>query len=84
MIKNFESVTLPLVEFSYNNSHHSSIQMSPYEALYGRKCRMPICWEDLDRIVPVGPELIQESMEQVRIIREKIKAAQDRQKSDAD
>ena len=35
---------LPLVEFSYNNSYHASIKMPPYEALYGRKCRTPLCW----------------------------------------
>ena len=36
---------LPLIEFSYNNSYHTSIEMAPYEALYGRKCRSPLCWE---------------------------------------
>ena len=36
-------VHLPLVEFAYNNSYQASIQMAPFEALYGRKCRSPIC-----------------------------------------
>ena len=37
---------LPLMEFSYNNSYHASIEMAPYEALYGRKCRTPLCWDE--------------------------------------
>ncbi|KAJ8770467.1 hypothetical protein K2173_017958 [Erythroxylum novogranatense] len=49
---------LPLVEFAYNNSYHSSIQMAPYEALYGRRCTTPICWDEGERKL-VGPELIQ-------------------------
>ena len=51
---------LPLVEFSYNNSYHSSIGMPPYEALYRRSCRMPLSWDRLEDRVTVGPELIQE------------------------
>ncbi|KAL6560480.1 hypothetical protein OROGR_004039 [Orobanche gracilis] len=43
---------LHLVEFTYNNSWHASIQMAPYEALYGRRCRSPLCWDDLVRIFP--------------------------------
>ena len=75
---------LDLMEFSYNNSFHASIQMAPFEALYGRKCRSPICWDDgLERVI-VGPELVEEMVEQVRIIRGRMKAAQDRQKSYAD
>ncbi|KAK9024148.1 hypothetical protein V6N11_004325 [Hibiscus sabdariffa] len=52
---------LPLAEFAYNNSYQASIRMAPYEALYGRKCRTPICWTELyDRKI-LGPELIQEA-----------------------
>jgi len=40
---------LPLVEFVYNNSYHSSIDMAPYEALYKRRCRPPICWEKVGK-----------------------------------
>jgi hypothetical protein len=49
---------LPLIEFSYNNSYHSSIQMAPYEALYGRKCRSPICWEEVGERKLLGFELV--------------------------
>nr|GFA76517.1 putative reverse transcriptase domain-containing protein [Tanacetum cinerariifolium] len=38
---------LPLVEFSYNNNYHASIKAAPFEALYGRKCRSPICWTEV-------------------------------------
>lgn len=76
--------SLPLVEFSYNNSFQASIKMAPFEALYGRKCRSPMCWDDVTEAAVLGPEMVQESIEQVRLIREKLKAAQDRQKSYAD
>ena len=49
---------LPLIEFSYNNSYHSSIQMAPYEALYGWKCRSPICWEEVGERKLLGSELV--------------------------
>lgn len=75
---------LDLIEFSYNNSYHASIKMAPFEALYGRKCRNPLCWNDISETVVLGPEMIQETVDQVRFIQEKIKAAQDRQKSYAD
>jgi hypothetical protein len=66
------------VEFAYNNSHHSSIGMPPYEALYGRLCRTPLSWDRLEDQVTVGPELIQEMEEQVIQIRQRLKEAQDR------
>ncbi|KAJ8749740.1 hypothetical protein K2173_012291 [Erythroxylum novogranatense] len=56
---------LPLVEFAYNNSYHSSIQMAPYEALYGRRCRTPICWDEEGERKLVGPELIQMTMDKI-------------------
>ncbi|PNY05237.1 retrotransposon-related protein [Trifolium pratense] len=72
---------LPLIEFTYNNSYHSSIGMAPFEALYGRKCRTPLCWFESGESVMLGPEIVQETTEKIRMIREKMKASQSRQKS---
>ena len=58
---------LPLIEFAYNNNYHSSIEMALYEALYGRKCRSPLCWEVGARQL-TGPELMQVTSEKVPII----------------
>jgi len=69
---------LPLVEFTYNNSFHSSIGMLPYEALYGRLCRSPICWEEVGYKVLLGPEVIEQTFEKIRLIRARMRAtAQD-------
>nr|GEU32520.1 putative reverse transcriptase domain-containing protein [Tanacetum cinerariifolium] len=73
-----------LVEFSYNNSYHASIKATPYEALYGQKCRSPVCWAEVGEAQLTGPELIQETTEKIVMIKQKIQAAQDRQKSYAD
>ena len=75
---------LPLIEFAYNNSYHSSIQMAPYEALYGRKCRSPIRWFEVGETKLVGLELVQQAVEKIKLIRERLLAAQSRQKSYAD
>ncbi|KAI3510702.1 hypothetical protein L1887_17835 [Cichorium endivia] len=75
---------LPLVEFSYNNSYHTSIKAAPFEALYGRKCRSPVCWAEIGDSHITGPEIIQETMEKVIQIRDRLKAARDRQKSYSD
>ncbi|GKB84731.1 integrase, catalytic region, zinc finger, CCHC-type containing protein, partial [Tanacetum coccineum] len=48
----------PLVEFSYNNSYHASIKAAPFEALYGQKCRSPVCWTEVGEAQILGPELI--------------------------
>ena len=72
---------IPLVEFMYNNSFQSSIGMTPYEALYGRKCRTPLCWTELSEKKVIGPDLIQETEEKVKMIKEGLKVAIDRQKS---
>ena len=74
---------LPLIEFAYNNSYHTSIEMAPYEALYGRKCRSPLCWEIGERQL-TGPELVQITSEKVPIIQQRLKTAFSRQKSYAD
>ena len=72
---------LHLVEFSYNNSYQASIEMAPFEALYGRPCRSPACWiEAGDRLV-LGPDMIKEATEKVDSIRKKLRTAQSRQKS---
>ncbi|KAD6453304.1 hypothetical protein E3N88_08009 [Mikania micrantha] len=75
---------LPLVEFSYNNSYHTSIQAAPFEALYGRKCRSPICWTEVGDSQLTGPELVHETTEKIVQIRKRMAAARDRQKSYAD
>ncbi|XP_037446316.1 uncharacterized protein LOC119316015 [Triticum dicoccoides] len=75
---------MPLAEFAYNNSYQSSIQMAPYEALYGRRCRAPIYWDEVGERKFLGPDIIQETEEKVRLIRERLRTAQSRQKSYAD
>ncbi|GJS80158.1 putative reverse transcriptase domain-containing protein [Tanacetum coccineum] len=72
---------LLLAEFSYNNSYHASINAAPYEALYGRKCRLPVCWAEVEEAQLNGPELIQETTKKIVLIKQRIQAAQDRQKS---
>ncbi|GJS55773.1 putative reverse transcriptase domain-containing protein [Tanacetum coccineum] len=49
---------LPLVEFSYNNSYHASIKAAPFEALYGRKCRSPVCWAEVGEVQLTSPEIV--------------------------
>jgi len=75
---------LPLIEFTYNNSFHSSIGMAPYEALYGRKCRTPLFWFETGENLVLGPDMIQQTTEKIIMIRDKLKATQSRQKSYAD
>ncbi|GJR82656.1 putative reverse transcriptase domain-containing protein [Tanacetum coccineum] len=75
---------LPLVEFSYNNSYHASIKAAPFEALYGQKCRSPVCWAEVGEVQLTGPEIVQETTEKVIQIKQRIQAARDRQKSYAD
>ncbi|GJT82938.1 putative reverse transcriptase domain-containing protein [Tanacetum coccineum] len=75
---------LPLVEFSYNNSYHTSIKAAPFEALYGRKCRSPVCWTEVGEAQILGPELIQETTKRIVQIKQRMQAARDRQKSYAD
>ena len=75
---------LPLIEFAYNNSYHSSTGMAPYEALYGRPCRSPVCWAEVGDKELLGPQIVQETTEKITIIRDRIRTAQSRQKSYAD
>jgi transposase InsO family protein len=73
--------SFPYVEFSYNNSYQASLKMSPFEALYGRKCRTPLYWDQTGERQFFGPEIIQEAEEQVHQIRENLRTAQSRQKA---
>jgi hypothetical protein len=69
---------LSLVEFTYNNIYQTTIKMTPFEALYGRKCRTPLCWEEVGDRKLYGAKLVQITTEKVRIIKDRIKVAQDR------
>ena len=75
---------LPLMEFAYNNSYQASIGMALYEALYGWKCRTPVCWDEVGERKLVGPEIVQVTCDKIKVIRDRLKIAQDRQKSYAD
>nr|GEW56862.1 putative reverse transcriptase domain-containing protein [Tanacetum cinerariifolium] len=75
---------LPLVEFSYNNSYHASIKASLFEALYGRKCRSPVCWNEVGEFHLIGPKIVQETTKKIIQIKQRMQAARDRQKSYAD
>ncbi|GJY27602.1 retrotransposon protein, putative, ty3-gypsy subclass [Tanacetum coccineum] len=75
---------LPLVEFSYNNSYHTSIKAAPFEALYDRKCRSPVCWTEVGDSQLTSPKIIYETTEKIVQIKSRIQAVRDRQKSYAD
>ena len=72
---------LPLADFAYNNSYQSSISMVPYEALYGRPCRSPLCWIKWGESHLLGHEIVQETTKKIQLIKEKLKTTQDRQKN---
>nr|GEY60175.1 putative reverse transcriptase domain-containing protein [Tanacetum cinerariifolium] len=63
---------LQLVEFSYNNSYHATIKAAPFEALYGRKCRSPVCWTEVGEAQILGPELTQETTEKIVQIKQRL------------
>ena len=75
---------LALMEFANNNSYQSSIEMAPFEALYGRKCRTLVCWDEVGERRLVGPELVHITSEKVKVVHDNIKIARDRQRSYAD
>ena len=75
---------LELMEFAYNNSYQASIEMAPIEALYGRKCRIPVCWDEVGERRLVGLELVQVTSEKVKVVRDNLKTTRDRQRSYAD
>ena len=67
---------LPLIEFAYNNSYHSSIQMAPSETLYERICRSPICWFEAGEAALIGLDSVFDAMEKVQLSKERLKIAQ--------
>ncbi|GKA35616.1 putative reverse transcriptase domain-containing protein [Tanacetum coccineum] len=75
---------LPLIEFSYNNNYHKSIKAAPFEALYGRKCRSPICWAEVGDTQLTGPEIVRETTEKIIQIKHRLQASRGRQISYAD
>nr|AAT38727.1 Polyprotein, putative [Solanum demissum] len=75
---------LPLIEYAYNNNYYSSIQMTPYEALYGRRCRYLIGWFEVDEAGLIGPDFSHHAMDKVKIIQERLKTMQSHQKSYTD
>ena len=75
---------LPLIEFTYNNNFHASIHMTPYEVLYGKKGRTPLCWFQDGEAVLVGPELLEQTTKKVRMVRDRMQASQSRQKAYVD
>ena len=75
---------LPYAEFSYNNSYQASLNMAPFKALYGRRCGTSLMWDEVGDRQLFGPDLIKESEEKVKLIQDRLKVAQSRQKSYAD
>ena len=75
---------LSLIEFIYNNSYHVSIETPPFEALYGKRCRSPLYWDEVGKTYLVGPKLLQNTIDIVKVIKERLKTVQSRQKSYAD
>ncbi|WVZ51991.1 hypothetical protein U9M48_003087 [Paspalum notatum var. saurae] len=75
---------LPYAEFSYNNSYQASLKKSPFEALYGKRCRTPLFWNQIGEKQVFGPDIIQDAEQQLRIVQENLRVAQSRQRSYTD
>ena len=75
---------LPLIEFSYNNSYHSTISMSPFEVFYWRRCKSPVGYYEVAEFSSLGPNMVYESLEKVLVIRDRLKVSRSQQKSYAD
>ena len=69
---------LPLIEFAYNNSYHSSIEMAQFESLYGRRGRSPICLDEIGERKLMGPEIVQITVDKIWLIQERLKVTQSR------
>jgi len=80
---NWDEVLL-LVDFTYNNSYQASIGMAPYEALYGKRCRNPLCWYQDGESFLLEPDLLQQTTEKVQLVRDRLQTSQSRQKAYAD
>ena len=74
-------IHLALMDFAYNNNYQASIKMASFEALYGRKCRTPMCWDEVGERRLVGPELVRITSEKVKVVRDNLKIARDIQRS---
>jgi len=61
---------MALIKLSYNNSYHASIGMTLHEALYGRKCRTPLYWQEIDEALTIGPKLIEDTTDKIRVIQQ--------------
>ena len=70
--------SLHYMEFSYNSSYQASLKMAPFEVLYGRKCQTPLNWSETGERMLIGPAIIQQAKEQVRIVWDNLKVAQSR------
>jgi hypothetical protein len=75
---------LPYAEFSYNNSYHPSLKMSPFQALYGRNCRTSLHWDQPDERQVFSPDILLEAEENIKMVQENMNTAQSRQQSYAD
>ena len=69
---------IPLMEFAYNYSYQASIAMTPYEALYGRRYRTHVCWMELNEHKVIGPDIVNDTDDKVRVIQQRLKAISDR------
>ena len=69
---------MSMLEFAYNNSYQSSIQMAPYEALYGQKCRSPVGWFEVGDRQLLGPDMVKDVVDKVKLIRDRMRIAQSR------
>ncbi|WVZ80216.1 hypothetical protein U9M48_027709 [Paspalum notatum var. saurae] len=72
---------LPYAEFSYNNSYQTSLKKLPFEALYGKRCRTSLFWNQTGEKQVFGPDIIQDAEQQLRIVEENLRVAQSRQRS---